>query len=237
MSCLEAQPLLGACLDGELDLRASLDMEEHIEGCPACAAAYQRLELLRAEIAAVNLDFTTDAVMRRLCVPRERRGGWRVPACFAAAAVLVLALFLPARLERRSDPVDREVVDSHLRSLLADHLIDVPSSDRHTVKPWFQGRVEFAPAVPDLTAQGFVLAGGRLDVIDGRKVPVLVYRRREHVINLWISPGGGGGGEPALSEVKGYRLIRWQREGMTFRAVSDLDGGELRVFVNLIRGR
>ena len=237
MSCSEAQALLDAYFDGELDLRSSLGIEQHLEGCPECAGAYRRLELLRAEIAGADLDFATDAVMRRLRVPLEQRGRWRVPLFFAAAAVVVLALFLPGRLERRGDPVDREVIDSHLRSLLADHLIDVQSSDRHTVKPWFQGKVEYAPTVPDLTAQGFVLAGGRLDVIDGRKVAVLVYRRREHVINLWISPGGGGGGEPALSEVKGYRLIRWQREGMTFRAVSDLDGGELRVFVNLIRGR
>ena len=238
MSCLEAQPFLGAYLDGELDLRASLEIEAHMERCPACAGEYQRLELLRAEIAAVNLDFTTDAVMRRLHVPRARRGGWRVPSFFAAAAVLVLALFLPGRLERRSDPVDREVVDSHLRSLLADHLIDVPSSDRHTVKPWFQGKVEFAPAVPDLSPQGFMLAGGRLDVIEGRKVAVLVYRRREHVINLWISPGDGGVGQkPDISAVDGYRLLRWSEAGMTYRAVSDLEGGELGVFADLIRGR
>jgi len=127
------------------------------------------------------------------------------------------------------------MVDSHLRSLLADHLIDVPSSDRHTVKPWFQGKIEFAPPVPDLTVQGFVLAGGRLDVIDARKVAAIVYKRRDHVVNLWISQGNAARSEPELSEINGYHLMRWSKGGLTYRAVSDLDVGELRTFANTIR--
>jgi anti-sigma factor RsiW len=233
MTCVEAQPLLHAYLDGELDLTASLGIEQHLEACRECSAAYRKLELLRVEIADADLDFASDAVLQRLRAstePKERRFAWRTPAFLAAAAaVLVVAFLLPGR---RS--TDREIVDSHLRSLLGDHLIDIPSSDRHTVKPWFQGKIDFAPPVPDLTAEGFVLVGGRLDVIDTRKVAALVYKRREHVINLWISQGDAGQGE---SEVGGYHVLRWSKDGLTWRAVSDLDVAELRTFATTIRNR
>ena len=236
MTCVAAQPLLHAYLDGELDLTASLGIEQHLGSCLECSAAYRKLELLRAEIADADLDFASDAVLQRLRAstqPKERKSAWRTPAYLAAAAaVLVLAFLLPGRFTAGRASTDREIVDSHLRSLLGDHLIDIPSSDRHTVKPWFQGKLEFAPPVPDLSAKGFTLVGGRLDVIDTRKVAALVYKRRDHVINLWISQGDAGQGE---SEVGGYHLIRWSKDGMTWRAVSDLDAAELRTFAAAIR--
>jgi len=238
MTCVEAQPLLDAYLDGELDLTASLGIEQHLESCHECSAGYRKLELLRAEIADADLDFVSDSMLRRLRAatePKERKSAWRVPAFLvAAAAVLVVVFLLPGRFTAGRASMDREIVDSHLRSLLGDHLIDIPSSDRHTVKPWFQGKIEFAPPVPDLTAEGFVLAGGRLDVIDTRKVAALVYKRREHIINLWISQENAGQGE---SEVGGYHLMRWTKDGLTYRAVSDLDVAELHTFADAIRNR
>jgi len=249
MTCVEAQPQLHAYLDGELDLNASLGIEKHLESCDACSREYRRLELLRAEIADADLDFTSDAVLRRLRASIERHGEltapagwsniWRSPAFLAAAAaVVILALYLPGRFSTGNrDSMDREIVDSHLRSLLADHLIDIPSSDQHTVKPWFQGKIEFSPPVPDLAAQGFELAGGRLDVIAARKVAVIVYKRREHIINLWISPQSSSRSEPELSEVNNYHVLSWSKDGMTYRAVSDLNVGELRTFADAIRSQ
>jgi len=249
MTCVDAQPQLHTYLDGELDLNASLGIEKHLESCDACSREYRKLELLRAEIADADLDFTSDAVLRRLRASVERQGeltglaGWksalRSPALLAAAAaVLILALYLPGRFSTGNhDSMDREIVDSHLRSLLAGHLIDIPSSDQHTVKPWFQGKLEFSPPVPDLGAQGFVLAGGRLDVIAARKVAVIVYKRREHVINLWISPQSSGPSEPELTEINNYHLLSWSKDGMLYRAVSDLNVGELRTFADAIRSK
>jgi len=185
-----------------------------------------------------DLDFASDAVLQRLRASIEPKGwriAWRTPAFLAAAAaVVVLAFLLPGRFTTGRASTDREIIDSHLRSLLGDHLIDIPSSDRHTVKPWFQGKIEFAPPVPDLSSEGFTLVGGRLDVIDTRKVAALVYKRRDHIINLWISQGNAGQGE---SELGGYHVLRWSKDGLTYRAVSDLDVAELRTFATTIRNR
>jgi anti-sigma factor RsiW len=240
MTCYEAEPLLHAYFDGETDLKTSVAVAAHLETCDSCAGTYRTLEQLRAAIAESDLEFPADAALARIrqTVLPERKArtnwwsfGW-IPA--VAIAALALAIYLPQRAGS-GDAVEREIVDSHLRSLLGDHLIDVPSSDRHTVKPWFQGKTELAPPVPDLSAQGFVLTGGRLDVIGGRKTAVVIYKRREHVINLWVSPGSDAPQRPELRDVEGYHVLAWSAGGMTFRAVSDVDAGELRRFGDLIR--
>jgi anti-sigma factor RsiW len=244
MNCAEAQPLLNAYLDGELDLAASLETERHLATCAACRAAYSRIERLHEEIAAAGLDFADDATIGRLRRAIRQRAGlpaasrWKRPWVWAAAvsvaALLLLAVFLPARFVG-SASFDRELVDNHLHSLMANALVDVPSSDQHTVKPWFQGKLEFSPPVPDLTAEGFILAGGRVDVLAGNKAAVLVYRRRSHVISLWISRGAAAPAAPALREYDGFRLLIWSRGNLAYRAVSDLNGPELRRFADAIR--
>ena len=120
---------------------------------------------------------------------------------------------------------------------MAEHLVDVPSSDRHTVKPWFQGKLGFSPAVPDLATDGFVLLGGRLDVIGARPAAAIVYKRQNHVINLWITSQDSIGRGPELASLDGYNIIRWQQNGMAYWAVSDLNIAELRQFAELIRSR
>jgi anti-sigma factor RsiW len=243
MTCFETRPLLHAWFDDELDLSRSYEIGEHLAGCPECAAEVQKWERLRAAIGESDFNPSEDAVLRRVRRSVRKQAGFeRIPmvwksatAALAAAAVILLAVALPGRLNRTSADTNREIIDSHLRSLAGGHLIDIPSSDRHTVKPWFQGKVEFAPPVPDLSVEGFALEGGRLDVIGGHKTAAIVYKRREHVINLWVSPGSATPAEPASAgfasvDYDGYHLLRWSRDGLTYRAVSDLDPGELRDF-------
>jgi anti-sigma factor RsiW len=242
MTCVEAEPLLGASLDGELDAQAALRIEQHLSGCASCSAQYRKLELLRQEIAAADLDWSAGTDLRKLRAAIVRRNRpatpwWKPGLAAAAVAALVIALAIPNRLPWRTAGIERQIIDNHVRSLMADHLLDVPSSDRHTVKPWFQGKLPFAPATPDLNADGFVLAGGRLDVIAGRPAAAIVYKRQNHVINLWMAASGGGEQPPSVAELDGYHLLRWRQNGMDYWAASDLNLTELRQFVNLIRTR
>jgi anti-sigma factor RsiW len=241
MTCAETEPLIGASLDCELDPQTSLAMETHLASCPRCSGLLARLERLREEIAAAGLDWSADVDLRPLRAsirrgagmePWYRRGWmWQSLAVAMAAALLVLVA-----LPRSSGvAVERMMLDNHLRSLEAGHLVDVPSSDRHTVKPWFQGKLAFAPNVPDLSARGFVLTGGRLDVIGGKQAAALVYQRGQHIINLWVYPDEGADRSVQSSTVEGFHLLRWRKGRMAFWAISDVNEAELRQFAELIR--
>jgi len=243
--CAEAEPLLGACLDGELDPKTALEIERHLSACDACSATYGNLEQLRDGIAAAELDWAAGVDLRGLRASIRRkndpswwqRAGSKAFLLTAATAALLLLVFLPGRLPSQNGGIERQVVDNHVRSLMADHLIDVASSDRHTVKPWFQGKLSFSPAVPDLTPEGFILLGGRMDVIAARPAAAIVYRKQKHIINLWMAPADPSGRKAELTDAGGYHLIRWQHEGMSYWAVSDLNVAELRQFADLIRSR
>ena len=132
-------------------------------------------------------------------------------------------------LFRSGEGLESQLVDAQVRSLEVQHLVDVPTSDRHVVKPWFNGKIDFAPPVVDLIAQGFPLAGGRLDHLAGRDVAAIVYRRRAHVINLFVW-NGAGPAAPTLSRREGYSLVHWGANGLTFWAVSDVDSADLLTF-------
>jgi anti-sigma factor RsiW len=167
---------------------------------------------------------------------------WRwlgVGVSLAAVAALVLALILTWTRSPADDLLTKEAISAHVRSLMADHLTDVASSDRHTVKPWFNGRLDFSPPFTDLTERGFPLIGGRLDYLDTRPVAALVYRRQQHIINLFIWPSAGAPQKAAQHPVtqQGYHLIRWTAAGMSFLAVSDLNERELEEFVGLVRNQ
>jgi anti-sigma factor RsiW len=240
VTCLEAEPLLNACLDGELDLTGALNVERHLSECQGCAALYASLEHLREEIIAADLKYGPSRRLERRIesIGRRSASGWRnMAVLLAAAAAVVLFFIVPPRTNVARNGETREILDNHLRSLMPDHLVDVPSSDRHTVKPWFQGKTSFSPPVPDLTASGFSLAGGRLEVIRQRPAAAVVYKRREHIINLYVVPADGLQAKPSAEEIDGYHFVRWAENGLSYAAVSDLNAAELRAFADLIRTR
>ena len=153
----------------------------------------------------------------------------------AAAAVVIVLLVVPGRLPRNSAGGDREVVEDHLRSLMASHLVDVPSSDHHTVKPWFQGRLSFSPNVPELSSEGFVLLGGRLEMVGQAPGAAIVYKRRNHVINVFVARAEGADAAPRAQSQDGYNVVGWNKGGLRYWAVSDLNAGELMKFAELVR--
>jgi anti-sigma factor RsiW len=151
---------------------------------------------------------------------------WLNASVMAAAAIVVMAAIVSIpmlRTGRETDAVATEILDSHLRALQAVHQVDVPSSDQHTVKPWFQGKTAFSPPVPDLTKDDFILVGGRLEVIHQQPAAAIVYRRRQHVIDLYVSPAAGADSKTELRDLGGYHLLRWTQNNLSYWAVSDVD--------------
>jgi anti-sigma factor RsiW len=250
MSCRETQELIHGYLDGELDLVRNLEMERHFEECPDCAGVHEKLRALRASMSSSSLYFSPPPGLEqrvrtavRSTVKTEHqvrapRIDWRW-AGIAAAVVLSVAVTWRFTVQRpgAADVLAQEVVASHVRSLMAAHLTDVPSSDRHTVKPWFNGKLDFSPPVEDFADRGFKLVGGRLDYLNNRAVAALVYQRRQHFINLLIWPSAAEADEGVqLVERQGYHLLHWRKAGMAFWVVSDLNGQELELFAKLVQG-
>ncbi|MEO6839410.1 MAG: anti-sigma factor [Bradyrhizobium sp.] len=248
MTCDEAEILLHALIDGELDAGHARDVENHIAGCPDCAAALAAYREMSKAVAGVNLRYTAPPGLRqrieaslpqptpqtlvtRALAPSRRsvlRGFAMGSAVSALAATGLVAIVL------RNDDEQRllsEVVTAHLRSLQAGHLIDVVSTDQHTVKPWFNGKLDVSPPVVDLTAQGFTLIGGRLDYVDARAIGAVVYRRRQHIINLFVAQTANTERHAAKMEtMQGFNVRRWSEQGMNFWAVSDVSPDELAEF-------
>jgi anti-sigma factor RsiW len=250
MTCREAEPLLHARLDHELDMAGSASIDQHLSECRACAAQYAALQSLHEEIVAADLAYAPSRALETTLAAkflREKKPlfsfwseSWRrvyVMAGAAAGVVILIFSFSMARNARETDAVGVEVLDNHLHALQPSHLVDVPSSDQHTVKPWFQGKTSFSPPVPDLTQDDFILIGGRLEVIRQQPAAAIVYRRRQHVISLYVSPSPGADSGTALRDMGGYHLLHWIQNNMGYWAVSDVDPTDLRKFADLIRGR
>jgi len=250
LKCPETQALIHGYVDGELDLMKCLEIEQHLEACPACAQAHASLQAVRAAVQNSSLYVQTPTGLAKR-VQSSLRGAshaGRIPGmsarrllAVAASLVVVTAVGwgLVRSLSVRSADVflTQELVASHVRSqMLPSHRFDVASSDAHTVKTWFEGKLDFSPAVQDLVGQGFPLIGGRLDYLHGRAVAALVYQRRKHSINLFIWPSSPGDeAAPKKATRQGFHILQWTRSGMTFCAVSDLNEGELQEFVLLIQ--
>ncbi len=205
----------------------------------------KQLQVLQAALRGKSFHFAPPPGLRRRIESSLRdlddtRTGRRVWPWLALAASAALIVFSAWSLVRfwptlEDDRLAQEVVSSHVRSLMIDHLYDVKSTDSHTVKPWFHGKIDFAPVVVDLAEEGFPLSGGRLDYVDNRPAAILVYHRRQHVINLLIWPSTRADTEePRALTRQGYNLLHWSRGGMTYWAVSDLNAAELRTFADLV---
>jgi len=254
MNCADCEVLLHALIDGELDAGHARDVEAHVATCAGCAGKLNALRAMRDALAAADLKYAVPSQLRRrieaalpllsspatsvthrFWQPSRRAffGG------FAAGATLSAALAVGAMLAVfRNDQevaIADQVVSAHIRSLQAGHLMDVEASDQHTVKPWFEGKVDVAPPVIDLTAQGFTLLGGRLDYIDAEPVAAVVYRRRKHAINLFVARRlGAEHANMTASSLQGYNIRHWSSGGLDYWAVSDLDPLELNEFVKKI---
>jgi anti-sigma factor RsiW len=245
MTCQEAHILLHALVDDELDAGHARELEAHAASCPRCTGQLRDFRGMRAAMSAPAMSYKAPESLRRrleaaspaapLPVTRlsgsNRRSllkGFGLGSVVSAALAACLVLFVVHTEEDQR--IVGDVVSAHLRSLQGDHLIDVKSTDQHTVKPWFNGRLDVAPPVIDLTPQGFTLIGGRLDYIDGRPVAAIVYKRRAHVINLFVSqPGGATGGE-TIEKLQGFNVWRWAWADLSYRAVSDINAEELQEF-------
>jgi anti-sigma factor RsiW len=252
VDCQQLEPLLHAYVDGELDLSKTLEIEEHLRACSACAQTQRSIQTLQSRVRSEGVYFTPPAHLRarvRTSIgdasPARLRARLLARPWLALAASLLLVSMtalgflrlLPGR--SGSDALTDELFASHFRSqMLARHLVDVESSDQHTVKPWFEGKLSFAPEVPDLTAEGFVLIGGRLDYAGHRPAAVLVYQRGKHIINLFIWASDSGSEKlPDAVTRQGHHLLSWTRAGLTYCAVSDLNEAELREFAELFQNR
>jgi len=259
--CAEMRLMVQADVDGELTPAEAARVSAHLDSCTDCSAVQAQLLALSDSIRRqalyhrapdallVAIRFGIDnaapqpaqgAAVPDMGQPAAARWWKRLPrpawggsapfgAGFALAACLALIVMLP-----RGDGLPNDVVAGHIRALQPGHLMDVASTDQHTVKPWFDGRLDFAPPVRDFKAEGFPLTGGRLDYLAGRTVAALVYQRRQHVIDLFVWPDGRHfDRSPVNGDHSGYNVLRWSRDGMAFWAVSDLNAPELAEFVRL----
>jgi anti-sigma factor RsiW len=240
--------MLEALLDQELGAAEASAVQEHLESCPECSAAYARLRRLKAGIQASAPYYHAPPELRRSVhealerasaeqKPRPARATpWRAIAIAASLLLAVSLLWNLMQLPRRGgSDLASAVLADHIRSLLGNSPVDVASSDQHTVKPWFAGKLEFSPPVKDLAAEGFPLVGGRVDYLADRRVAALVYRRRQHVITVFIWPRGSAAAltETSLSH-NGFNLLRWTDGSMIFWAVSDVSTADLQTLRNLL---
>jgi anti-sigma factor RsiW len=244
MNCEEAEVLLHALIDGELDAGHAREVEAHIAGCPRCAAALSDYREMSKAMASADVRYTAPPELRRrieAALPQPQAQVVQMPSrrsvlrgfAMGSAVSAIAATGLFAIVVRNDDMerIQSEVVSAHLRSLQAGHLIDVVSTDQHTVKPWFNGKLDVAPPVIDLTAQGFTLIGGRLDYVDARAIGAVVYRRRQHVINLFVAQTASTERRAAKIEtVQGFNIRHWSDRGLNYWAVSDLAKDELADF-------
>jgi anti-sigma factor RsiW len=239
--------LLDGYVDSELDVVTTLQFERHLNECGDCRAFYRRYEQFTRAVQAHVPRFDAPAGLERkirsqlgLTARSKTRVAavgafadwrrWAIAASLVGVLILTGTLIALLRHLAAPDALAQQVVSSHIRSLMANHLSDVTSSDQHTVKPWFIGKLDFAPVVQNLSPEGFPLIGGRLDYLDDRSVAALVYKCRQHTINLFIWPSRNSDLNPQTLTIKGFNIVHWTQAHMTYWAVSDLNATELREF-------
>ena len=252
MNCHETRGLIDADTDGELDLVRHLELAAHLRTCPDCARLAETARARRTALQGSLPRFTAPPQLAGkiraalaaegapLAAPVARRSTlfwpfWNVAGLAASLAFVLLIGFAWGNARARAHLLVQEAVNDHVRSLQASHLTDVTSTDQHTVKPWFAGRIDFAPPVVDLVAAGFPLVGGRLEHLDGRPAAALVFHRRQHAINLFVWPGTTGPVPVRTAGVNGYNTESWAQNGLNFLAVSEIPATELGQFAAAFR--
>ena len=246
MMCDDAGLLLHAYLDDELDAADSASMARHLGECNACKARYETYAMMQKALSepslyrrapdALRAQWATPPAPSTVTTLPTARRRTLVPLAAAAGFVAAMLLSAPAWLHwlpsrGTGDAIVAEAISGHVRSLQGEHLMDVVSTDQHTVKPWFEGKLDFSPRVKDLAGEGFPLVGGRLDALEGHSVAALIYKRRLHVINLFQWPAEGGSAPQAVAQEHGYTVIRWKGDGMHYVVISDVNEGDLKQFV------
>jgi anti-sigma factor RsiW len=242
MHCDEAQQLISASIDGEVSNASAHELREHMAACAACASVQTDFRRLSQQLKSAGREILPARLESRVRLALTKAAGepgvnalggrpWlrQLAAMAAVCLIAVFGTFIATRYFDGEARIERDVLSAHLRSLLQDRPIQVASGDPHSVKPWFNGRVEFSPEVKDPSAEGFPLVGARLDYIDGRRVAVLVYKRRDHVVNVFVWPSNNPNQvPPRLASVNGINLLTWRQNGLTYWATSDLNGSELQ---------
>ena len=243
MNCQENPHTLHAYCDGELDPLRCLDVEQHLRACATCAQQYKAMQALRTSLRQDGLRLAAPDDLRkqiqaalRDTSPAQapaRRSHFSSLLMFGAGIAASFAILFATHFlnpSQNTDPLLAELTAGHVRSMMADHLMDVPSSNQHTVKPWFEGKLDFSPPVKDLAASGFPLSGGRLDYIAGRPVAALAYKGGQHIINLFIWPASADHSPGATQDYHGFHVVSWTQAGMACHAVSDINAKALGEF-------
>jgi len=241
MRCDDLERDLDAYVDRELSADSAAAIRDHLATCASCRLRVADRNALGRLVRSVPYHDAPDR-LRAIVSRRVQRANAvsRVLIWTAAAAVLVIAAGGTALLVRSASmsgdaAMVEDVVDSHVRSLMAEHLFDVRSTDQHTVKPWFLGKLDFSPPVVDLAYAGFPLVGGRLDYVSGRPVAALVYERQKHTINVFICPASETRLSMTERSLRGFHVRHWVRDGMSFCVVSDLNDAELTEFARALQ--
>ena len=251
MTCDRVRSVLHGYFDGELDAAGAAEFERHLQSCADCTSALEAASVLRSSLQRSALrERAPESLRRRMAAALELPASpparaplpaatntWRWLAL--AASFLLVVLIGWRQIEGlggsgKASALAASIVDAHLRSLQPGHLVDVVSTDQHTVKPWFDGKIDYAPAVRDLAAAGFPLLGGRLDVLQGRTVAVVVYARRKHLINVFTWPTTERDSSPSSGSRLGYNWLGWRKDGMEVMAVSDVNAGDLEALRQLL---
>jgi anti-sigma factor RsiW len=239
MTCEYLDRDLDPYVDRELSEDADASVRTHLNGCAVCRGRVSERQALSRAVRSLPYYEAPQRVRGRISAGAWRSRSIRSFVAMAAAAALLIAVGRGTALlgpVLGGGSVVEEVVDGHVRSLMADHLVDVRSTDQHTVKPWFTGRLDFSPAVVDLASIDFPLVGGRVDYLNGHPVAALVYQRRQHVINLFVAPAAAAATRgPAAGSIRGFHVRRWTSGGMSFMAVSDLNEAEMEQFVTALQ--
>jgi|SRR5579872_2028803 len=244
MSCHEIQAFIDGFVDGEFDLADSSELDRHMHECLDCRALYEGRIQIRSAIRAGSLGFTAPSALRTRVhasmtsidnVESRRQPNRLLVPWVTIAAVFMIAILVGIRWLSFTPNTERaEVVDSHIRSLMVNHIVDVASTDQHTVKPWFAGKLDFSPPVGDFTSEGFTLVGGRLEYINHHPVAAIVYRRNQHIVNAFIWPVRSNSSGFTRAFDQGYYICETNHAGLYYYIVSDLNADELTKLAALL---